>query len=277
MIETMETRIERKLIGAGRTSEVYEYGGGCILKLFTDEIKLDMVKKEYDFSKFAYENGLPTPEPKEIIYEKNRIGIVYEKINGEPLLKIAMGNVLRIKKILSKMAELQCKINNIEYDNGAYTFKKYLERAIEENTFLTEIKKNNLKEYINKLPNGNRVCHGDFHPENILCSNGKYYIIDWMTGMRGPPAADAARTGMILKNAEIPGKTMFFIRIVLRIVQSKTAKMYVKEYCRISGIKKGELDVWKLPLYIARLNEKNSKKEEERLIKIIKRFETKML
>jgi hypothetical protein len=68
MIETKETRMERKLIGVGRTSEVYEYGNDCILKLFTDEIKLDAVKKEYDFSRFAYENDLPTPEPKEIIY-----------------------------------------------------------------------------------------------------------------------------------------------------------------------------------------------------------------
>jgi hypothetical protein len=30
--------MERKLIGAGRTSEVYEYGDDCILKLFTDEL-----------------------------------------------------------------------------------------------------------------------------------------------------------------------------------------------------------------------------------------------
>jgi uncharacterized protein (TIGR02172 family) len=277
MIETMETRMERKLIGAGRTSEVYEYGDDCILKLFTGEIKLDAVKKEYDFSKFAYENDLPTPEPKEIIYEKNRIGILYEKINGEPLLKIVMGNVLAIKKIFSKMAELQYKINSIEYDNGAYTFKKDLERAIKANKFITETEKKKMKVYISKLPDGNRVCHGDFHPENIVCSNGKYYIIDWMTGMRGPPAADAARTGMILKNAEIPGTTPFFIRILLRIAQNKMAKMYVKEYCRISGMKKNELDIWELPLYVARLNEKNSKKEEERLIKIVKKLGNEIL
>jgi uncharacterized protein (TIGR02172 family) len=267
--------MERKLIGTGRTSEVYEYGNDCILKLFTDEIKLDAVKKEYDFSRFVYENNLPTPEPKEIMYEKNRIGILYEKINGEPLLKIIMGNVFAIKKIFSKMAELQYKINSIEYDNGAYTFKKYLEQAIEENKFITEIERRNMKEYINKLPDGNKVCHGDFHPENILCTNRKYYIIDWMTGVRGPSAADVARTEMILKNAEISGKAMFFIRILLRIVQSKMAKTYVKEYCRISGIKKDELDVWKLPLYVARLNEKNSKKEEERLMKIIKHWKLK--
>jgi hypothetical protein len=44
MIETMETRMERKLIGAGRTSEVYEYGDDCILKLFTDEMNLLALK-----------------------------------------------------------------------------------------------------------------------------------------------------------------------------------------------------------------------------------------
>jgi uncharacterized protein (TIGR02172 family) len=269
--------MERKLIGAGRTSEVYEYGDDCILKLFTDEIRLDSVKKEYDFSKFAYENGLPTPEPKEIIHEKDRIGIIYEKINGEPLLKIAMGNLFAVKKIFSKMVRLQYEINSIECNNGVYTFKKDLERAIKANKFISESEKKAVKEYINKLPDGNKVCHGDFHPENILFSNGKYYIIDWMTGMRGPPAADAARTEMIIKNAEIPGKAVFFIRIFLRIVQSKMAKMYVKEYCGISGMKKDELDIWKLPLYIARLNEKNSKTEEKRLMKIIRKLETKIM
>jgi uncharacterized protein (TIGR02172 family) len=232
------------------------------LKLFTDEIRLDSLKKEYYFSKFAYENGLPTPEPKKIIHEKDRIGIIYEKINGGPLLKIAMGNLFAVKKILSKMAKLQYKINSIKYDNDTYTFKKYLKRAIKGNEFITEIEKKNMKEYINKLPNGNKVCHGDLHPDNILFSNSKYYIIDWMTGMRGLMAADVARTETILKNAEIPGKMMFFIRILLGIAQNKMAKMHVREYC---GMKKEELDIWKLPLYVARLNEKNSKKEKRKV------------
>ena len=29
------------------------------------------------------------------------------------------------------------------------------------------------------LPEGNRVCHGDFHPGNLLTCRGQTYVIDW--------------------------------------------------------------------------------------------------
>jgi hypothetical protein len=89
--------------------------------------------------------------------------------------------------------------------------------------------------------------------------------------MQGTIASDVARTEMIIKNAEIPGKTTFILRFFVKVIQNKMAKFYVKEYCRISGLKFEELNKWKLPLYVARLNEKNSKKEEEKLIKIIRK------
>jgi len=63
-----------------------------------------------------------------------------------------------------------------------------------------------LYKYIKKLPEGNNLCHGDFHPENVLFENDEYYVIDWMTGMQGNIAADVARTEMIIQNAGIPWK-----------------------------------------------------------------------
>jgi aminoglycoside phosphotransferase (APT) family kinase protein len=46
-----------------------------------------------------------------------------------------------------------------------------------------------------------RVCHGDFHPGNILIDGRKAVIIDWMNATRGNPLADVARTTILVLGA----------------------------------------------------------------------------
>ena len=45
---------------------------------------------------------------------------------------------------------------------------------------------------LNDLPDGGRLCHGDFHPANILMSARGPIIIDWLDATRGNPLADLA-------------------------------------------------------------------------------------
>jgi hypothetical protein len=92
-----------------------------------------------------------------------------------------------------------------------------------------------------------------------------------MTGMQGSIAADVGRTEMILRNAEIPGTIPYFLKIILKIIQLKLSKMYINKYCKINNIKREEIDIWKIPLYVARLNEENCKNEEKRILKYIRR------
>jgi len=270
-IRDMENKINKKLIGIGRTSEVYEYNNDCVLKLYYSETE-EIVKKEYNFAKYVFNKNIRTPEPIEIIKIDNRYGIIFQKVNGKSLLNNIMNNIFIIKKMFSKMAYLHYDINKIDFNDNTYTYKKYLKWAINESKYLSNNEKDKLIGYILKLPEGNKLCHGDFHPENIICDNDKLYIIDWMTGMQGAMAADVARTEMILRNADIPGKTSFFIKILNKIASNLVANIYIKKYCKISGLKLNEINIWKLPLYVARLHENNSKKEEEKLIKKIKKL-----
>jgi hypothetical protein len=105
--------MEYKLIGSGRTSDVFEYGE-YVLKLYKEYMDEGSVEREYYFSKLAFTDNIKTPEPKSIVYEQNRKGIIFQKINGEPLLKIIIGNPLRIKKLLKIFVELQFKIHKIK-------------------------------------------------------------------------------------------------------------------------------------------------------------------
>jgi aminoglycoside phosphotransferase (APT) family kinase protein len=51
------------------------------------------------------------------------------------------------------------------------------------------------------LPQGSSLCHGDFHPGNVLLGPAGPVIIDWADAGVGHPGADVARTAVIMAAA----------------------------------------------------------------------------
>jgi Ser/Thr protein kinase RdoA (MazF antagonist) len=59
---------------------------------------------------------------------------------------------------------------------------------------------------LERLPGGNFLCHGDFHPGNILHREGVDYIIDRSGASSGDFVCDIARTYILLKVVpRVPG------------------------------------------------------------------------
>lgn len=60
-------------------------------------------------------------------------------------------------------------------------------------------------ELINRLPDSDYLCHGDFHPGNVWRNeNGTVSIIDFMNVCHGPREYDIARTYYLLTEAGLP-------------------------------------------------------------------------
>lgn len=57
---------------------------------------------------------------------------------------------------------------------------------------------------IDKLPDGSALCHGDFHPGNILISNGHTVVIDFMNLCHGDFLYDVARTVFLIEYTPVP-------------------------------------------------------------------------
>ena len=53
-----------------------------------------------------------------------------------------------------------------------------------------------------EMPQGDRLCHGDFHPLNVLLHQGRAAVIDWVDATRGNPLADVARTVVLMQGVE---------------------------------------------------------------------------
>src|SRR4030095_15455198 len=80
------------------------------------------------------------------------------------------------------------------------------------------------------LPAGDRLCHGDFHPGNLLVCADRVSVIDWPNATRGVPEADYARTMLLLEQADpLPGTSLLF-RGLMAAGRSLFARSFARTY-----------------------------------------------
>ncbi|WP_234893062.1 phosphotransferase [Sphingobium yanoikuyae] len=53
--------------------------------------------------------------------------------------------------------------------------------------------------YLDRLPDGNILTHGDFHLGNVMMTPQGMMVIDWSKAAAGHPAADAVRSEMLMR------------------------------------------------------------------------------
>ncbi|HDL86649.1 MAG TPA: aminoglycoside phosphotransferase family protein [Candidatus Acetothermia bacterium] len=102
---------------------------------------------------------------------------------------------------------------------------------------------------LEQMPDGDRLCHGDFHPGNILMTARGPIIIDWIDATRGNPVADVARTWVILSAPRL--SIPWFVKVLL----SWSHKAYLKRYFQLQSGDQQQFTAW-LPIVAgARLSE----------------------
>lgn len=78
------------------------------------------------------------------------------------------------------------------------------------------------------LSNGNCLCHGDYHPGNVLVdTNGKVLVIDFMNVCHGPWQYDVARTYVLISEGDISKE--IHNREELVYMQKQISDIYLKK------------------------------------------------
>jgi aminoglycoside phosphotransferase (APT) family kinase protein len=150
--------------------------------------------------------------------------------------------------------------------NEVPELKAILIRNIKMHELLPAESKKKIIDYLERLPDGTMLCHGDYHPDNILLQDGKAFVLDWMTASRGNPQADVARTSVLLQWAQPGPGTPRVLRALLGTVRNKFYNRYIHHYLQLSGARLEDIERWELPVMAARLMEWIPKTEKELLI-----------
>lgn len=256
-------------IGEGRTADIYSIAGSKILKLYKPGFPEEPIQEEFATSQFVHSLGIRTPQPYELTSSENRTGIVFQRIIGTSLLNLMKSRPWFLKKYAKSLAAVHYQLHTQEANGLERRQKDVLRYQITAAPLLSEEEKAVILDDLDKLPDDHKLCHGDFHPDNILVGDG-HWVIDWMSGAAGNPLCDVARTVTLLRFGTTPERMPRLAQAMINFFRNRMLNEYIGHYLQLSGQSWSDVEKWQLPVAAARLSEWIPQAEKEQLLQLIK-------
>lgn len=120
-----------------------------------------------------------------------------------------------------------------------------------------------------RLPLEHAICHGDFHPLNLVVTGDRLIVIDWFNATRGHPLADVARTSMLFKLTGLPKYADPGLGPIIDQIRAQFFTAYIRRYGLLRPFETQHLVAWTLPVAAARLAGNISAAERRLLLALI--------
>lgn len=253
------------LLGAGRTAEVFGWGATHVLKLYRAEMPRawveDEVRREARIAHLVTAAGLPAPVAGGALVEvEGRLGIVYTRMDGPSMLDAMAQQPAPASVLAITFGDLHAAMHGCSAP-ALPAQRATLTHAIDHAPALTAPQKQRAQQRLAQLTGGDALCHGDFHPGNILLTAQGPVIIDWVTACRGNPVADVARTTLLFRIARAPVEDEALQAAIDQARQHFYAA-YISAYQKRRPFASAHLDAWLPVLAAARLSEQIDGEEE---------------
>jgi tRNA A-37 threonylcarbamoyl transferase component Bud32 len=161
------------LIGRGRNADVFDIGGGRVLRRYRDGRAPLAVAREAEVMTHARAHGVPVPE----VFDVSGYDIVMERAAGPTMLDVLMRRPWTLRTQARLLARMHAVVHAVPAPGWLPA----------------------------PFGDGPSLLHHDLHPMNVILTAQGPTIIDWEGGARGPASADIAMTWVIVAFSEVPG------------------------------------------------------------------------
>ncbi len=247
------------LLAHGRTADVYAWRPGYIIKVFHDWFTLDDIEYEAQIGRAVHAAGLPAPLPGEILRIGGQHALVYERVDGPSMGQAVFKQPWRVASFGRRLAALHAHLHALPFTADIPPQSEILEQKIRRASVLPSARQSALLSALASMPAGDRLCHGDLHPGNVLVTPHGDIVIDWLDATIGNPLADLARSSVILRGDLIAQP---WLGPLIRVFHTT----YVREYFRLRPGGETEYRCW-LPIVAAARLSENIPKIEHWLLK----------
>ena len=238
-----------RLLGQGRVAEVFE-AGADVIKLYRAGVGPEQARHEATILDALRHLDLMVPRSLGVVQIDGRWGLLMTRMPGRPL-----GETMLAAADPSGEVVLLADLHRQMHRHSApelVPLKTRLADRLARVRQLSEAERAGLLERLAALPDGDRLCHGDFHPFNIMIDGDRAGIIDWLDATSGPPEADVARTYLLALH-NLP----------------TLAEPYLAARLRGAAFDRQDIAAWLPVLAGARLAE-NVPEEDERLLALVR-------
>lgn len=248
-------------LGKGKTAEVFALSDSKVVKLYYPQFYERLFEVEENIVKNISLAGTPCPTYFGRMVIGNRTGLIFERIHARPSLEIIKKKPWMIHHYSNSLAQIHYKIHQ--------TVSDFLPNQRSKFHAMVDFKKNllgnrteRLHTYIDTLPEGNSVCHGEFHFKNLLHSNNKKIGIDWTNAYKGCYLGDVAITVLRLQLPLDTKNTSFIISLFYRRFQKIALTTYLKKYQSLDIYKLDSLEKWYPIVSVLLLSEGKTKQNK---------------
>jgi thiamine kinase len=249
-------------------ADIITWSDTQILKLYHRNCSPTVADREALKARAAHAAGIPTPAVIDVVTVDGRVGVIFERATGPTMLQLLAERPERTDDLAKQLAALHAHVHTCQAPDLP-SHSERLRVKIGRAVHLSEELRAAALASLDRLPDGETLCHGDFQPGDVILTSDGPSIIDWYDATRGDPAADVARTAVLIQHADPLRSQPSHTRRALAAVRGPFLAAYLRHYRTLRPLPPDRLDAWLLPEAAARASETASAAEHEALASFI--------
>jgi Ser/Thr protein kinase RdoA (MazF antagonist) len=159
---------ERALIGEGREAEIYEWNDGTVLRLLRSSADPARVEREAAALRAAADGGVDVPKVYGTTTVEGRAGRIMDRVDGPDLITLMGRRPWTMPRAARIVGTAQAHMHDVVAPPDLWRLSEFARFKINAAEDLPADLAEFALSTLDALPDGDRLCHGDFHPGNVL-------------------------------------------------------------------------------------------------------------
>lgn len=257
-----------KKIAEGREAEIFAWDNATVLKLYRNREHARGIEVEEAAMTAARQANAPAPGARGRVEVEGRPGLLIERFTGIDMFTQIGRRPWHVIGAGAIMARAHAALHATVAPPALPGFNQRLPERLRASALVPQPIADRALAALATLPDGASLCHGDFHPGNIILTKDGARVIDWPNAFRGDYHADVARTILMFRMGELPEGTPTLIRLLAGVGRRSMLARYRHAYAHVGALDAALLDRWLLPVAAHRLTE-NIPGERAKLLALI--------
>ena len=236
---------------AVRPNKTIYRDGDKVIKVFDESYDTTDILNEALNTARVEKTGLNIPKLEAVTKVDGKWAIVSDFIEGKTLTQLMRENPDREDEDLNLFVDIQLDVHSRTCPMLNSLMEKMQRKISATAPYLDATTRYELHTRLAAMHEHRKVCHGDFHPSNVVITpDDQAFILDWAHATQGNASADVARTYLLFS---LEGR-------------QELAEKYLNLFCKKSDTAKQYVQKW-IPIVAASQSLKGKPEERELLLK----------
>lgn len=255
-------------IAEGREAEIFAWEDGAVLRLMRSPDATQQVEWEARAMEAARAAGVSVPAVRGTTTVNGRPGLIMERVDGPDMLTLIGQRPWLLPRAARVFGGLMAQLHETVAPDDLPELRPRMKQRISSSVRVPKELADFAIAALQDLPDGDRICHGDLHPGNVIWNDDGQAIIDWTGVARGDPTADFVRTDLMIRLGDLPPGSPIVIRLLALVARGILRRMYANAYKRRYPLDPNLVARWEIPVVANRLAD-GIEPERPKLLRIL--------